>query len=97
MKLTFEEMKFDRYPMLGLAYKVGKMGGIMPIVYNSSNEVAASLFINGKIKFLDIENIIFDSVEYFSKEYEKHNPLTLDYILNVDEMVREYVKNKYEL
>lgn len=97
MKLTFEEMKFDRYPMLGLAYKVGKMGGIMPIVYNSSNEVAASLFINGKIKFLDIENIIFDSVKYFEKEYEKHNPLTLDYILSVDEMVREYVKNKYEL
>lgn len=94
-KLSFEEMNMSRFPMLDLAYKVGKMGGIMPTVYNSSNEVATSLFINRKIKFLEIENIIYESVNEYMDEYNKHLPLTLDYILDIDKKVRESIRNKF--
>src|SRR5690606_36143804 len=56
--LTFKPMDYNRYPLLELAYEVGKIGGVMPMVYNSANEVAVKLFLAGKIKFLEIDNII---------------------------------------
>ena len=90
--LTFKEMDFNRFPMLALAYKVGKMGGIMPAVFNASNEEAVKLFCENKIKFLDIENIIIDSIN------KKKNILfpTLNKILEVDKKERENIINKYK-
>ena len=90
--LTFKEMDFNRFPMLALAYKVGKMGGIMPAVFNASNEEAVKLFCENKIKFLDIENIIIDSV---NKTKNILSP-TLNQILEVDKKVREDIINKYK-
>lgn len=74
--LTFEEMDFDRFPMLALAYEVGSIGGILPAVYCISNDCAVKLFMEGKIKFLEIEEIITREVNY----YYKHNIInpTLD-------------------
>jgi 1-deoxy-D-xylulose-5-phosphate reductoisomerase len=89
--LTFKEMDYERYPMLKLAYEVGKMGGIMPTVYNASNEEAVKLFINKKIKFLEIENIITEMVEKFNNVPSP----TLEDILNTDKSVREYIIRKY--
>lgn len=89
--LSFKEMDFEKYPLLKLAYKVGKEGGVKPTIYNASNEEAVKLFIDKKIKFLDIETIIIDCVSYFENIL---NP-TLDQILVVDKKVRDYVKNKY--
>ena len=85
-------MDFNRFPMLALAYKVGKMGGIMPAVFNASNEEAVKLFCENKIKFLEIENIIIDSV---NKTKNILSP-TLNQILEVDKKVREDIINKYK-
>ena len=63
--LTFQEMDFSRFPMLELAYRVGKSGGLLPTVYNAANEAAVDLFIRKKIRFLDIEKIIFEMVEKY--------------------------------
>ena len=83
--LSFKKMDFDRFPCLKLAYKVGMMGRIMPVVYNSANEFATKLFIERKIKFLEIEDIIFDSVNYFEKNYyDETKEITLDYIFEID-------------
>jgi len=99
-KISFEELSVDRYPCLGLAYKVGRMGGIMPLVYNSSNEVATKYFIEGKIKFLEIENIIFDAVAHFEPRYQEDvknkKELTLETILEMDKVVRAYVVQRLE-
>lgn len=89
--LTFQEMDFERYPMLALAYKVGKAGGIMPAVFNASNEEAVKLFIEGKINFLDIEKIIFENVE---KTNNIINP-TLDQILSIDQQVRINIQKQF--
>lgn len=91
-QLTFKEMDFNRYPCLELAYKVGKLGGIMPTVFNASNEEAVSLFINKKIGFLDIETIIFDSVKNAKNII---NP-TIDDIIKVEQSVREDIRKKYD-
>ncbi len=90
-KLTFTEMDSERYPMLELAYKVGKAGGIMPTVYNASNEEAVKLFIEGKIKFLDIEKIILENIENTNNII---NP-TLDQILSVDQEVRNKIQKQF--
>lgn len=91
--LSFQKMDFERYPMLDLAYQVGKMGGIMPIVYNSTNEACVKLFIDNKIKFLDIELIICKNVE----KYKKQNILkpTLEQILKLDRDIKEAIYEEY--
>ena len=89
--LSLKQMDFVRYPLLKLAYTVGKLGGVMPTVYNASNEEAVKLFINKKIKFLEIETIIIDAVSKFKNIISP----SLSQILEIDNEVREYVKSKY--
>ena len=89
--LSFKKMDFERYPLLKVAYEVGKLGGLKPTIYNASNEEAVKLFINKKIKFLEIETIIIDCVSKFKNIISP----TLDQILETDKKVREYVLNKY--
>lgn len=57
-KLHFREMDVERYPLLGLAYACGRLGGTAPTVYNAANEVAVARFLKGEISFLDIEKIV---------------------------------------
>ena len=64
--LHFRKMDYNRYPMLELAYKVAKMGGIMPAVYCAANDIAVNKFLKGEIEFLEIENIINKYVNYYS-------------------------------
>lgn len=92
-KITFKPMDFERFPILSLAYKVGISGGIMPTVFNAANEVAVALFLNKKIKFLEIEEIIFQTV---SKTTNIDNP-TIEDILKVDKDVRDFLKKQYEV
>ena len=56
--LHFEQMDFKRFKALALAYEAGKEGGTMPTVMNAANEVAVQLFMNGRIPFLQIEEIV---------------------------------------
>lgn len=91
--LSFEEMNMNRYPCLALAYDVGKIGGLMPTVYNGSNEEAVRLFIENKIRFLDIETIIFEMVNKY-KSFNKD--VNLKNILELNDIVRNDVKENYE-
>lgn len=61
--LHFEAMDFERFPLLKLAYDVGKKGGNLGCVMNGANEVANLAFRKGRIPFLAIEEIIFSCVE----------------------------------
>jgi len=84
-ELTFEMPDMDTFPSLGLAYESIKSGGTMPAVLNAANEVAVELFLNGKIKFLDIPEIVHNVM---SKHTLVKNP-TLDDILESDIWARE--------
>ncbi len=57
--LNFRPMDTERFPLVDLAYKVGKMGGNMPAILNGANEVAVDSFLMGHCHFLDIEKINF--------------------------------------
>ena len=93
--LTFEKMDFERFPMLELAYKVGRLGGILPLVYNVANEEAVKCFIEGKIKYLEIEKIITDMVNLYQEKNIK-NP-TIEEILKINSQVRKLINEKIEV
>lgn len=91
--LTFEELDNDRYPLVGVAITSSKKGGIYPCILNASNEAAVELFINGYIKFNDIEKIILDELNN-NKYVEYNDHLSIERILEVDKIVKENVKNR---
>ena len=91
-KLTFEKPDLETFKCLRLAYEAGKKGGLVPTVLNGANEVAVQLFLDKKIKFLEIGDIIEESINHFSKECEKE--LSLENIIELDRKVREYVSGK---
>ncbi|KAF4653238.1 hypothetical protein FOL47_010617 [Perkinsus chesapeaki] len=59
--LTFKEIDTDKYPCISLAYRAGRRGGTAPAILSAANEKAVELFLNRKIKFMDIPKIL-DSV-----------------------------------
>jgi 1-deoxy-D-xylulose-5-phosphate reductoisomerase len=89
--LHFEELSTTRYPLLGLAQEVGKKGGYYPCVMNAANEAAVQLFLQGRISFLQIEEIVIQCVN--TLQYDE--PVTLEKLLEVDRVVKDYVINKY--
>jgi len=91
--LTFEKPDMNTFKCLNLAFKAGKMGGNMPAIMNSANEVAVELFLDYKIKYLQIEEII----EKCMNKFEHNINPNLEEILEVDLKVREYVKNSYDI
>ncbi len=91
-KLHFIEPDLERYPALALAIKAGKIGGSMPTVMNAANEVAVDLFLNEKIAFLDIEQIVETAMDNHNLIY---NP-TLDQIFEVDSNVRLSIYGGYD-
>ena len=88
--LTFEKADMDTFKCLKMAFQAGKAGGLMTTVLNSANEEAVAMFLNSKIKFLDIGNIVQDALEKF-----KNGPATIESILETDLQVRSYIKNYY--
>ena len=58
MQLNFQTPDFDRFPCLSLAYAALKEGRSAPTILNASNEVAVQAFLDGKIGFRMIDQII---------------------------------------
>lgn len=85
--LTFENVDKDTFRCLNLAYRAGDEGGTMPTVLNGANEVAVALFLDGKIGFLDIAELVETAME---SHKNIKNPSVSD-ILSTDSWVREYV------
>ncbi|MBQ7500714.1 MAG: 1-deoxy-D-xylulose-5-phosphate reductoisomerase [Clostridia bacterium] len=68
-KLTFSETDTDTFRLLAAAYKAAKLGGISGAVLNGANERAVGLFLNGKISFTDITDVVCEVFESF--DYSK--------------------------
>jgi len=56
--LTFEAPSFARFPALTLAYQVLRAGGSAPAIFNAANEVAVSAFLDGRLAFNRITDVI---------------------------------------
>ena len=56
--LTFEKPDLERFPCLGLAYEALEKGGNATCIMNGANEVAVAAFLEGRIRFPEIPDII---------------------------------------
>lgn len=90
--LTFEEADHEVFKGIKLAYKAGKIGGTMPCILNAANEIAVKLFLDGKIKFLTIYEIIEKAMENF----ERKEIDSIEIIKETDRKVREWVYDNYD-
>ena len=89
--LSFDKPDIEVFGCLKIAIDVSKKGNIFPCVLNAANEEAVDLFLNKKIKFLEIEEIV---KEYIENQKEIKN-LTLNDIFNVDLEVRNNIKKRW--
>ena len=91
--LTFEKPDVETFKGLKFAYDAGKIGGTAPCVFNAANEIAVAAFLAGKIKFLQIYDVIENALN--SRAVIK-NP-SLEILLQEDEFVRnlseKFLKN----
>ena len=62
LSLDFEAVDGEVFPLLGLARAAGERGGTAPCAYNASNEVAVQAFLDGRIGFLDIAEIVEETL-----------------------------------
>ena len=62
-QITFEEPDFETFKALKLAYDAAGTGGNIPTAFNAANELAVAKFLNRKIKYLDIPEIIQYAME----------------------------------
>ena len=90
--LHFEPASMERYPLLKLAFEVGKKGGNLGAIMNAADEEAVRLFLNKKIAFLDIETSVIKAVEGVRFIAEP----TLQDIIESDAAARRFVKDMWK-
>lgn len=89
-QITFEEPDMETFTGLKLAYEAFQRGGTMPTVFNAANEKAVSRFLAGKIRFLDIADIIGRAM---SAHKAAENP-SLEQILETESWCYEFIESR---
>ncbi len=89
--LEFFETDMEKFKCLALAFQAGKVGGTMPAVLNAADEKAVSLFLEGKISFLEIPRL----VETAMAEHSVLPRPGLSEILAADRWARGHVELQY--
>jgi len=84
-KLTFEQPDTNKFPALKLAYETLEMGGNAACILNAANEIAVDNFLSGKISFIDIINVVKDSLE----KIENKNLNSIEEVFETDIKARE--------
>lgn len=87
--LTFEKPDMDTFKCLSLAYRAIKTGGTMPTVMNGANEMAVAAFLENKIGFLDIADIIEKTMMSYNVKYD----YTVEDLVEVDKWARNFSNN----
>ncbi len=85
--LTFEKPNLETFRALSLGYEVARTGGTAPVVFNAANEAAVEEFLAGRIKFVNIVEIIENCLN-------RHNVIptvSLEEVLEADAWARREV------
>jgi len=85
LELTFEEPDHEVFPAIGIAMDAGRSGGSAPAVMNAADEVAVEAFLQGRLGFLGIAEVVSSVIELVEwREVE-----TVDDVIAVDHEARE--------
>ncbi len=91
-QITFEEPDVETFTGLKLAYRAMETGGSMPTVYNAANEKAVELFLNRKIGYLQIPELIEASMD---QHHLVAHP-TVEQILDAEQQVYEFIDKEVQ-
>lgn len=92
-QITFEKPDMDTFTGLKLAFEAATCGGSMPTVYNAANEKAVALFLDKKIKFLQIPEII----EMSMKNHKVIDNPSVEQILSAEAETYDYIMQRMEV
>ena len=90
-QITFEKPDMETFMGLKLAFDAAAAGGSMPTVYNAANEKAVALFLDRKIGWLEIPEIIEAAMEAHSVI---ENP-SVEEILETEQAVYEFIESRW--
>ena len=86
--MSFYPADRDVFRTIDLAYEAARKGGSCPVVLNGANEVLVEMFLKGKIRFIDIQNILIKVMETHEPKYN----LSIEGILEEDSRIRDDVR-----
>ena len=90
-QITFEEPDYNTFTGLRLAYEAGRAGGSMPTVFNAANEMAVARFLDKKISYLQIPEII----EYAVREHKNILNPGVSEILETEKATYELIESRW--
>ena len=90
-QITFEEPDMETFLGLPMAIQAAREGGSMPTVFNAANELAVRKFLHEEIGFLDIYDIIGQSME----RHKKQEAPDLDEILAVENETYQWIESRW--
>ena len=90
-QLTFEKPDIETFRGLALAYEAARTGGTMPTVFNAANERAVALFLQKKIRFLQIPELIEASM----REHQVTQDPSVEKILETEQATYEFINRKF--
>ena len=90
-EITFEVPDMETFRGLPMAIQASREGGSMPTVFNAANELAVKKFLEEKIGFLDIYEIIAQSME----RHKKIAHPDLDEILSVEQDTYQWIESRW--
>lgn len=89
--ITFEKPDMETFYGLKLAYEAGRAGGTLPTVFNAANERAVAMFLEGKIRYLQIPEIIGACME----AHRNIQAPGIEEILKTEQETYEFIKNRW--
>ena len=89
--ITFERPDTETFAGLRLAMRAAEEGGSVPTVFNAANEKAVSLFLDRKIRFLQIPEMI----EMCMEHHRKIEDPGVEEILNTEQETYELIQSKF--
>ena len=92
-EISFEKPDFENFKALGLAYEAGKIGGTLPTVFNAANEYAVNEFLNRRISYLEIVDMIEKAMETH-KIVESPN---VEAILETEVWTYEFLRREFNI
>lgn len=87
-EITFDEPDMETFRGLKLAYEAGKAGGSLPTVFNAANELAVSLFLEKKIPYLAITDLIQGAMENHKRKVAPN----VDQILAAEQEAYDFIR-----
>ena len=87
-EITFDEPDMETFRGLKLAYEAGKAGGSLPTVFNAANELAVSLFLEKKIPYLAITDLIQGAMEIHKRKAAPN----VDQILAAEQEAYDFIR-----